>query len=112
MIEPAALGVPVCFGPHIWNFADTVDRLLERAGAVKLDDPSQLTPCFERWLDQPDEARAMGERAKAFIQSQQGAVERTIELLDRALGSPSSGSSIERIDALDRRDVNPNSVAA
>ncbi len=37
MIEPAALGVPVCFGPNTWNFRDAVDVLLElrRANVVR-----------------------------------------------------------------------------
>ena len=29
MIEPAACGAAVCFGPHTWNFAKTVAMMLE-----------------------------------------------------------------------------------
>src|SRR6202035_1897253 len=34
MIEPAAYGAAVLFGPHVWNFRDTAARLLS-AGAAR-----------------------------------------------------------------------------
>ena len=33
MLEPAALGLPVLFGPHVFNFAEISRRLLEAGGA-------------------------------------------------------------------------------
>jgi 3-deoxy-D-manno-octulosonic-acid transferase len=42
MIEPAALGVPVCFGPHTWNFRDAVDVLLELRLATVVRDVAEL----------------------------------------------------------------------
>jgi 3-deoxy-D-manno-octulosonic-acid transferase len=77
MIEPAGYGVAVCFGPHVWNFRDTVDRLLEAGGAMKLDRPDELEPRLRRWLLDPAAASAQGERARAFIRTQQGAVAKT-----------------------------------
>lgn len=77
MIEPAGYGVPVCFGPHTWNFRDTVERLLDVGGAVRIANRRELAIVLNRWLTNPSEATAIGEKARLFIQSQQGATERT-----------------------------------
>src|SRR2546423_9388549 len=42
MIEPAAYGAAVLFGPHVWNFRDTATRLVESAAAVQVDDANEL----------------------------------------------------------------------
>ena len=43
MMEPAAYGASVMFGPHIANFRDTVDQLLERNAARQVADADELT---------------------------------------------------------------------
>ncbi|HEY2761102.1 MAG TPA: hypothetical protein VGI75_10170, partial [Pirellulales bacterium] len=78
MIEPAAYGVPVCFGPNTQNFRDVVSMLLDREAAVRVNDGAELAAFVRRCLDEPAEyATAMGRRAADFVRQQQGAVERT-----------------------------------
>src|SRR5439155_1450253 len=36
MIEPAAYGAAVSFGPHVWNFKEPAARLLENGAAVQI----------------------------------------------------------------------------
>lgn len=81
MIEPAALGVPVCFGPHTWNFKETVRRLLELDAAARIEDAEEVTRVWTNWLRSPEEARAVGARARAFILAQQGSTDRTVDAL-------------------------------
>ena len=38
MLEPAAYGSAVVFGPHVWNFRDAAWRLVEHGGAVQVKD--------------------------------------------------------------------------
>jgi 3-deoxy-D-manno-octulosonic-acid transferase len=85
MIEPAAYGVATCFGPETWNFQDTVDRLREVDGAVQLRQASELLPTLCGWLHDRDAARRIGENARQFIASQQGAVAATLEGVYRCL---------------------------
>ncbi|RMF81094.1 MAG: 3-deoxy-D-manno-octulosonic acid transferase, partial [Nitrospirae bacterium] len=35
LLEPAAWGVPVCFGPHTFNFPEITERLLAAGGGVR-----------------------------------------------------------------------------
>ncbi len=39
MIEPAAYGAAVLFGPHVWNFRDTAARLVQAEAAMQIADP-------------------------------------------------------------------------
>src|SRR4029077_19419525 len=42
MIEPAAYGAAVTFGPYTWNFKDTVARLLRHNAALQVPDAAAL----------------------------------------------------------------------
>ncbi len=82
MIEPAAYGAAVCFGPKTWNFRDIASALVEREAAKVVHNGEELT-LFVRWcLERPDLAAEMGERAKRFVLTQQGATERTLKFLE------------------------------
>ena len=81
MIEPAAYGAAVSFGPNTWNFRDIVAAMLDRNAAVVVGDAVQFTAFVQRCLEEPDYAVALGQRAQSFVQSQLGATRRTLELL-------------------------------
>ena len=81
MIEPAAYGAAVSFGPNTWNFRDIVAAMLDRQAAVAVRDPGELTAFVRRCLAEPDFAAALGKKAQALVASQLGATERTLERL-------------------------------
>ena len=85
MIEPAGYGVPVAFGPHVWNFADAAKRLVECGGAVKVADAGQLFSVLLGWLTDSAARREAGSRALALVAAQQGATARTLDVLARYL---------------------------
>jgi 3-deoxy-D-manno-octulosonic-acid transferase len=83
MIEPAAYGATVLFGPHVWNFRDTVQRLLEAGAAIQVLDSGGLEAAVRRLLHDPAERQRLGGAARELVRRQQGATERTIDCLDR-----------------------------
>jgi 3-deoxy-D-manno-octulosonic-acid transferase len=85
MIEPAAYGVAVTFGPHVWNFRQTAASLIEVGGAAAVRDEEELLEVTHRLLGDARERRAIGAAGRAFVLTQQGATERTLALLDRFL---------------------------
>lgn len=85
MIEPAAYGAAVSFGPNTRNFRDVVDLLLGAYGAEVVADQPRLTSFVRRCLEAPEEARGMGRVAQTVVQSQLGATERTLALLKEIL---------------------------
>jgi 3-deoxy-D-manno-octulosonic-acid transferase len=87
MIESAAYGAAVVFGPHTWNFKDTVTRLLGLGAALQVENAAALGECVARLAGDPSARQRMGESARQFVQTQQGATERTVHLLLNLLSS-------------------------
>jgi 3-deoxy-D-manno-octulosonic-acid transferase len=89
MLEPAAYGAAVCFGPHTRNFQDEV-RVLREAGAVEVvADGTALAAFVGRCLDDPSWARDLGGRAAAAVAARCGATATTARLiLERLAAAP------------------------
>jgi 3-deoxy-D-manno-octulosonic-acid transferase len=85
MIEPAAYGSAVLFGPHTWNFKDAVARLLAHRAAVRVEDAAALEREAARLLGDAGERARLGEAARCFVLSQQGATGRTLDCLGQIL---------------------------
>ena len=85
MLEPALLRKPVLFGPHTSNFRESAELLLQAEGAVLVAEVSQLEARVGELLSDGDRRRRMGEAALHAIVSRQGAVQQTIELVERYL---------------------------
>ena len=81
MIEPAAYGAAVCFGPNTQNFRDIVGMLLARQAAVVVHSGEELTAFVRRCLEDPAWAAQLGRRAQALVLEQQGATQRTLDHL-------------------------------
>lgn len=86
MIEPAAYGAAVCFGPNTRNFRDVVAALLQREAAVVVANEDALQVFLQRCLNEPSFAAALGNRAREFVVSQQGATAATARQLESLLG--------------------------
>lgn len=85
MIDPAAFGAAVVFGPHVWNFADTAARLIDAHAACQVADAEQLESMMRTLLEDAEERHRLGAAARAFVQRQQGATEITISYLGHLL---------------------------
>jgi 3-deoxy-D-manno-octulosonic-acid transferase len=86
MIEPAAYGAAVVVGPHIWNFRDTVKRLLAAQAAFQISSAAELEEVIQRLLQDTEERQRLGQAARNLILRQQGATERTLLLLENLQG--------------------------
>jgi 3-deoxy-D-manno-octulosonic-acid transferase len=82
MLEPAAYGSAVVFGPHVWNFRDAAARLVEHGGAVQVKDFAGLESAVAGLAGSPNQRRTLGAAARRFVLSQQGATERTLQALE------------------------------
>ncbi len=76
-IEPAAAGVPVCFGPHMSNFREIATDFLHGNAAMEVRSAAEVIAFAERMFDQEPEQRAFGERARAVVERNRGASQRT-----------------------------------
>lgn len=81
MIEPAAYGAAVSFGPNTWNFKDIVELILHHKAARVIHSDEQFSE-FVRWcIESPEAAAAMGQTAAELVANQQGATRRTVDIL-------------------------------
>jgi 3-deoxy-D-manno-octulosonic-acid transferase len=85
MLQPAAVGAAVLFGPHVWNFREQAERLVEVGGAVQVADAGALRTAVARLLAGSAERLALGMAGREFVLSQQGATERTVALFSKLL---------------------------
>ena len=85
MIEPAAFGVAVTFGPHVWNFRDVAENLVAAGGAVRVADAAGLETAVLALLADADRRGQMGTAARRYVRSQQGATSRTMAAIDEVL---------------------------
>jgi 3-deoxy-D-manno-octulosonic-acid transferase len=82
MIEPAAYGAAVSFGPNTWNFRDITTALAAADAAVVVRDAKELEGFVRRCLADPAYVSILGARAQALVRSQLGATARTTRLLE------------------------------
>ena len=80
-LEPASLGKPVVFGPNMQNFKDIVRILMDHQAAVSVRDSRHLEETLADLLGNPQRCADLGARALAAVHSNQGAVNRTVEMI-------------------------------
>lgn len=81
LLEPAALGLPVVTGPHLFNTQEIAD-MFDRLGALTLvNDEVQLASAVAGLLRNPDEARRLGNAGHAIVLDNRGALQRLLELV-------------------------------
>lgn len=90
MLEPAAYGAAVCFGPNTRNFRQIVEQLNAARAAVTLSHQQDLDEFLLQTLIEPHQAQAMGQRARELVLGQQGATHRTVEKLMTVLEQTSA----------------------
>jgi 3-deoxy-D-manno-octulosonic-acid transferase len=90
ILEPAACGKAVLFGPHMENFHDSVQVLVGRGG-IQVNDPRHLTAVARELLAQPEKLIELGTLARNAVSSVSGASARDAQLiaglLDRGTGA-------------------------
>ena len=85
MLEPAAYGAAVSFGPNTGNFRDIVAILLQSSAAKVVHNTEELREFVQTLLTQAELREEMGNRARNVVLSQQGAADKTIEIIRQAI---------------------------
>ncbi len=83
IMEPAAAGVPVLFGPWTANVREEARGLLAAGGAIRVRGAAALGAALRRLLAARGAARRMGKRGAGFVRSRQGVARRVVALLRR-----------------------------
>jgi 3-deoxy-D-manno-octulosonic-acid transferase len=92
MIEPAAYGAAIVFGPNTWNFRDVVSCFHQEQACVQLSSPAELLPEFERLVSDGTCRRRIGDAARTVVLNNQGATQLTVQMIQDCVARSSMDS--------------------
>lgn len=81
LLEPCALGIPVCFGPHMFNFAEISRWVIDAGAGFQVNDEEQLFDMVNRLLSDPNLRHDCGQLGKQLILDHSGALAKASVLL-------------------------------
>lgn len=81
LLEPASLGVPIIFGPHMENFREIADLVLSYGAGVQVADVEGLAAAVRRLLGDPALREEMGENGLRLLRENGGATFRHMEVI-------------------------------
>ena len=88
VLEPAAFGIPVLFGPHTENVRASASALLRTGGGIVVHDGAELARAWLELLDNPRKRAQAGEAAARAVQISLKSVDRTLDLVDNWILDP------------------------
>jgi len=95
ILEPAAFGKPPLFGPSMENFREMAAKFLESSAAVQVDSPEALGVAWIELIQDAECRERMGAAARALVESNRGATERSVEAISGILQSPERRANAE-----------------
>ena len=81
ILEPASLGVPVLFGPHMHNFRESATLLLACGGGLQVGNAEELTAALQSLLDDETKRRSTGQNGMGLLLENSGATEMQMEVI-------------------------------
>jgi len=85
LLEPAALGIPVVTGPHVFNFVEICNLLIDAGAAVKAADSGELLQIVTRWLGDANECHRIGQLGRQVVEKNRGALQAVMAIVERYL---------------------------
>ncbi len=85
MLEPAALGVPMIYGPLTSNFVSEAELLATAGAAEIVANDDALYPCLRRLLSDEARRKSMAEAGSKAVAQNRGATKRHLDVLAEIL---------------------------
>ena len=92
ILEPAAFGKPVVFGPYVHNFRDITDAFLAHDAAIQVNSTRGLEEALLGLLTDPVRRARLGAAARALVESNRGAKDKSLAIIAQLL--PLRGGSM------------------
>jgi 3-deoxy-D-manno-octulosonic-acid transferase len=84
-IEPAAQSKAIVFGPNMQNFPQIVPEFLAHNAVIQVRDAAGLEAAVGKLLGDPELRGELGWRARSVVEKNQGGIEKTVEMIVRAI---------------------------
>ncbi|MCU7835145.1 MAG: lipid IV(A) 3-deoxy-D-manno-octulosonic acid transferase [gamma proteobacterium symbiont of Taylorina sp.] len=81
ILEPAAMGLPIVYGPHMFNFNAVGELFLHYKAALQVKDKDSLEQVLDYLLSDKSESDRIAAQAKQLIEQNAGAMNKMMLLL-------------------------------
>jgi 3-deoxy-D-manno-octulosonic-acid transferase len=89
ILEPAVFGKPIVFGPHMENFLEIAEAFVTNGAGVQLAGEEDLEEAFVSLMGDPVRRARLGAAARALVEANRGANEKSVTVLSALLPQPS-----------------------
>jgi 3-deoxy-D-manno-octulosonic-acid transferase len=87
LLEPAALGLPVVTGPHLFHTQDIAGKFEKVGASIAVNDAAQLGAAVIDLFTDETAAADIGNRGRHIVQQNKGALGRLLKLLEPLLSN-------------------------
>jgi 3-deoxy-D-manno-octulosonic-acid transferase len=94
ILEPAIFGKPILFGPYMQNFKEIADAFVANGAAVQVHSDRELEEALPALVTDPVRRARLGAAARALVEANRGARERTLAVVDEILPPAASGAVV------------------
>lgn len=81
ILEPAALGKAIFYGPSMYNFATINDLFLSSNASIQVEDMDKLAEVISEYMDNPKKIQQMGMQAKKLIDKNSGSKDKIYQII-------------------------------
>ena len=85
LLEPASVGVPTVFGPHMANFLEIKALVLQYGAGIQIHTPEELTDSFRALITSIELRTVLGQNGLKLMRDNGGATERHMDVIVRYL---------------------------
>jgi 3-deoxy-D-manno-octulosonic-acid transferase len=94
ILEPAIFGKPIVFGPHMHNFKEIADTFLSNDAAIRVPSDRELEEALLALVTDPVRRAALGAAARALVEANRGAKEKTLAVIADLLPPAGAGGVV------------------
>ncbi len=94
ILEPAVFGKPIVFGPHMHNFTEIARTFLDNGAAIQVATGRELEPVLQGLLGDPVRRATLGAGARALVEANRGARNKTLAAIAQLLPPDNPGSVV------------------
>ena len=96
ILEPAAYGKAIVFGPHMENFSEITETFLANDAAVRVQSEGELEEALLSLMGDPVRRARLGAAARALVVANRGAKDKTLAAIADVLPAIEPRSAVVR----------------
>jgi len=94
ILEPAIFGKPIIFGPHMQNFREIAEVFVLNDAAIQVHTERELDNAILSLVRDPVQRAGLGAAARALVEANRGAKDKTLAVLGELLPPAGSGGVV------------------